>query len=116
MRRPPQDYTPSVKNKVYAQNNKVYAQIKPMLDDDIGIEDHVTFAQVLHKVFQQMSLRAGAKKFGDDAIKGMSKELRQLHLRDSFIPKFKKDLTDKQRKSICEAVNLIKEKKEAQYY
>ena len=111
-RRQPQDYTPSFKNKVYAQNNKIYAQVKPMPDDDVGIEDHVTFAQVLHKVFQQMSLNAGVKKFGDGAIKGMSKELRQMHLRNSFIPKFKKDLTEKQRKNICEAVNLIKQKKD----
>src|SRR5210317_1569613 len=40
----------------------------------------------------------------------MTKELRQLHLRDSFIPKHKKDLTPQQWKNKCEAVNLIKEK------
>ena len=58
-----------------------------------------------------MGLKAGIKRFGDGAIKGMTKELRQLHLRDSFIPKKKSELTRKQWQSRCEAVNLIKEKK-----
>ena len=41
----------------------------------------------------------------------MTKELRKLHLRDSFISKHKKELTLQQWKSHCEAVNLIKQKK-----
>ena len=38
-------------------------------------------------------------------------KLNQLHMRDSFIPKDKKELTLQQWKSPCEAVNLIKQKK-----
>ena len=50
------------------------------------------------------------EKHGSKAIEGMTKELRQLHLRESFIPKYKRDLTPEQWKNKCEAVNLIKEK------
>lgn len=73
--------------------------------------DETTFVQVLAKVFQQMSLNKGIKKHGEKAIKGITKELRQMHLRDSFIPKKRNELTKKQWQSACEAVNLIKEKK-----
>ena len=103
-RREPQEYEPSF-------NNKAYTHIEGVDPDDAPIEDEITFAQVLHKVFQQMSFKAGIKKFGDRAVEGMTKELRQMHLRDSFIPKKKSELTQKQWQSRCEAVNLIKEKK-----
>ena len=102
-RRPPQDYDPSFKNKTYTQIEGV--------KDQEGIVDETVFVQILYKVFQQMSLQAGIKKFGDRAIKGMTKELRQLHLRDSFIPHKKHELTKKQWQNRCESVNLIKEKK-----
>ena len=72
--------------------------------------DEKTHAQVMQKIFTQMSFKKGIDKHGDRAIEGMQKELRQMHLRDSFIPKHKKDLTDQQWKNKCEAVNLIKEK------
>ena len=82
------------------------------MQEDDKVDD-VTFIQVLQKVFmsQQMSFKKGIKMFGDKAIYGMKKELNQLHMRDSFIPKHKKELTSQQWKSHCEAVNLIKQKK-----
>jgi hypothetical protein len=98
------DYEPSF-------NNKSYAQIKGVQEDNKV--DDATFIQILQKVFmsQQMSLKKGLKLFGDKAVEGMKKELSQLHMRDSFIPKHKKDLTTQQWKNRCEAVNLIKQKK-----
>ena len=51
--------------------------------------------------------------FRDWAINGMKDEKKQQYMRDSFIPKKKKDLTQQQWKSRCEAVNLIKEKKDS---
>ena len=58
-----------------------------------------------------MSLNKGIKKHGEKSIEGLTKELRQIHLRNSFIPKKINELTKKQWQSMCEAVNLIKEKK-----
>ena len=80
-------------------------------NNDIEL-DEVTFIQMLEKVFvtQQMSLNKGIKMFGDRAVAGMTKELRQLHMRKSFIPRLKSSLTKKEWANMCEAVNLIKEK------
>ena len=71
------DLTPIKRNR--RQQDKSYAQIKGVQEDE-GIVDEITFAQVLYRVFQQMSLNAGIKKFGDRAVAGMTKDLRQLHL------------------------------------
>ena len=73
-------------------------------------EDKITFAQALEKVFNQMSLKAGIKMFGNKAIKGMTKELQQMHLCDSFIPWKREDITAKQWQNRCKAVNPMKEK------
>ena len=99
-RKAPETYEPSFKNKIYTSIN----------DENIKV-DEVTFTQVLNKVFQQMSLKAGIKKYGERAIDGMTKELRQMHMRDSFISRKKSELTLSEWRSRCEAVNLIKEKK-----
>ena len=92
-RRPPTLYEPSFKNKTY---NTI---------------DEITFVQILSKVFNQMSFKKGIKLFGQKAIDAMDKELQQMHMRNSFIPKKRSQLTQKQWSSRCEAVNLIKEKK-----
>ena len=80
-----------------------------MRDETQIVQDETTFVQVLHKVFNQISLKARIKAFGDQAIEGMTKELCQLHLQESSVPKMKAELTPKQWQSRCEAVNLIKD-------
>ena len=102
-RHAPKNYTPSFKNKTYALIEK--GNIK-----DAIIEDEITLVQVLQKVFQQMSLKEGIKKFGDQATEGLPKELRQMHLHNSFIPCNKNTISQEQWKNQCEAVNLKKEK------
>ena len=42
----------------------------------------------------------------------MKKELGQMHMRDSFVPKLKNKLNQKQSKNMCEAVNSMKQKKD----
>ena len=70
----------------------------------------LTFVQIMHQCHNQMSLKMGMKKHGDRAMKGMTKELRQTHMRDSFIPRHEKSLTREDWKKACEAVNPMKEK------
>ena len=48
--------------------------------------DALAFAQMMMQCHNQMTLKMGIKKFGNHAIEGMKKGLRQLHLRDGFIP------------------------------
>ena len=103
-RKKPEKYEPSFKNRSYTS-------IKGVHDNNSLIDmDEKTHAQVMQKIFTQMSFKKGIEKYGNSAIEGMKKELRQMHLRNSFIPKHKKDLTEQQWKNKCEAVNLIKEK------
>ena len=59
------------------------ASVKEMKNEKV---DALAFAQMMLQCHNQMTLKMGIKKFGDRAIEGMKKELRQLHLRDSFIP------------------------------
>ena len=52
-----------------------------------------------------------AKKFGCHASEAMRKELKQLHMHNSFIPHMKESMTKEDWKKVCKAVNLMKEKK-----
>ena len=103
IRKPVSNYEPSFKNKTYAQISS--NEFKNNIDE-------VTFVQVLYKIFLsiQVNLKKGIKMFGDKAIEEMTKELRQLHMQDSFIPRLRKDISSKLWSNRCEAVNLIKEK------
>ena len=52
----------------------------------------------------------GKKKFGDKAVDATTKELRQIHLRNSFKPKKKKELTNRQKKEALESITNVTEK------
>jgi len=56
-------------------------------------QDEKIFAHVLFHTLSQYTLKAGIKKFGERGVEAVRKELRQMHLCESFVPKFKTDLT-----------------------
>ena len=58
----------------------------------------------------QMSLEAGLRTFGDDGIKAVEKEMRQLHDRDVMKPVYKRSLTPKQRKEALAYLMFLKRK------
>jgi hypothetical protein len=61
----------------------------------------------------QYSMKAGMKQFkqrGEDAV---SKELSQLHFRDTFEPINPKGLTNEERKEVLESHLFLKEKRDA---
>jgi hypothetical protein len=63
----------------------------------------------------QYSMKAGMKQFkqrGEDAV---SKELSQLHFRDTFEPLNPKDLTNEERKEVLESHLFLKEKRDATF-
>ena len=72
--------------------------------------DALAFSQMMMQCHNQMTSKMDIKKCGNHAIEGMKKELWQLHMRDSFIPRHEKSLTAEEQKKTCEAVNLTKEK------
>ena len=56
----------------------------------------------------QMSLKAGLRTFGDDGMKAVEKEMRQLHDRDAMKPVHKKCLTPEQRKEALVYLMFVK--------
>ena len=62
-------------------------------------------------MLQQHHYSKAKKLFGEEAKNATFKELEQMHLRDSFIPKSSKELTQKQRDEALESITMVKEKK-----
>ena len=59
----------------------------------------------------QMSLKAGLRTFGDDGLKAVEKEMRQLHDRDVMKPVHKSDLTAEQRREALAYLMFLKRKR-----
>jgi hypothetical protein len=51
----------------------------------------------------QLSLKAGLKAWSDKASQAVHSEMKQLHFRDTFLPKHWMDLNETQRKTILES-------------
>jgi hypothetical protein len=64
------------------------------------------------KCMLQLSMKAGLKQFGKHGEDGVSKELNQLHLRDTFEPIDPKKLTADERKNVMESHLFLKEKRD----
>jgi hypothetical protein len=69
-------------------------------------------ANIVHYAMTQYSLKMGLHKFKSKAEEAVSKELMQLHLKDTFIPKDEGELTDAQKKGALESLMLLKEKRD----
>ena len=65
---------------------------------------------VVAVIMTQLSLKMGLKKWKDKGGLSEKAEMKQLHMRDTFIPKHYKDLDVVQRKSILESHMFLKEK------
>jgi hypothetical protein len=55
-------------------------------------------ATVMHHAMTQYSLRKGLKKFQKLGEKAVSKELKQLHTRDTFVPQNSEELSDEHKR------------------
>ena len=58
----------------------------------------------------QMSLKAGLQTFGNDGLKAVEKEMRQLHNRDMMMPAHKNCLMPEQRKKALAYLMFLKHK------
>mmetsp|Transcript_26671 Transcript_26671/g.56142 ORF Transcript_26671/g.56142 Transcript_26671/m.56142 type:complete len:625 (+) Transcript_26671:3224-5098(+) len=66
---------------------------------------------VTHKVMLQLSIRQGLKQFGSRGKEAVTKELNQIHLRDTFTPKTLPELTPLQRRRALESLLFLEEKR-----
>jgi hypothetical protein len=103
----PQRLIPSFGGKKYASTAGVTTHL-------IHHEAHIdpNYTLVAHIVMVQYSMKSGMKQFkqrGEDAV---SKELSQLHFRDTFKPINPKDLTNEERKEVLESHLFLKEKRD----
>jgi hypothetical protein len=69
-------------------------------------------ANVVHHAMTQYSLKRALNKFKVKAEEAASKELMQLHMKDTFEPQDVKALTGDQKKSALESLMFLKEKRE----
>ena len=66
---------------------------------------------VVKTIFTQLLLKAAIKTWGKDATNAAKAKMKQLHWRNSFMPKLYNDLSPKQREKILESHIFIKQKK-----
>jgi hypothetical protein len=69
-------------------------------------------AFIVHHTMTQYSLKRVLKKFKDKGEEAASKELEQLHLKQTFTPQDAKDLTTGQKKSALESLTFLKENRD----
>ena len=76
------------------------------------IQYDANHASVLGKIFQQMHINKGLKKFGERATAAGRKEMGQLHERAAIIPVKIEELNDKEREEVIDSILLIEEKRD----
>jgi hypothetical protein len=66
------------------------------------------YANIMHHTMTQYSLKKGFKKFPKKAEAAVTKELLQLHTKDTFAPMNGAALTDEQKKAALESLMFLK--------
>ena len=81
--------------------------------DDFVIDNAAMTTHGMSEVLEtpQMSLKAGLQIFGNDGVRAVEKEMRQLHDRGVMIPVHKKSLTSEQRKEALAYLMFLKRKR-----
>jgi len=63
-------------------------------------------------MLNQVGIKEGLKKFGEEGNNALLKELSQLHQRDALLPKKKEDMTYEERKKALRYLMFLKEKRD----
>ena len=69
-------------------------------------------ADVVGMTMAQLSMKAAIKKWGQEAEHAITKEMKQLHWRDSYKPKHWHELTKKQKEQILESHIFVEQKRD----
>ena len=119
-RKPPSSFIPSMKGNKYG-----YAMTQILEMDGNTVEESVAFMQrelhedgehhrpdVIGRIMVQLSMKAAEKEFGKIRTdKACRLEVKQIHMRNSFVPKHWEELTPKQKNNILESFIFVEEKK-----
>ena len=81
--------------------------------DDLIIDNVAMTTHGMSEVLEtpQMSLKAGLRTFGNDGVRAVEKEMRQLHDRGVMTPVQKESLTSEQRKEALAYLMFLKRKR-----
>jgi hypothetical protein len=67
---------------------------------------------IVHHAMTQYSLKKGRKKIKGKSEDAVSKELLQLHMKDTSAPRVGKELSEEQKKGALESFMFLKEKRD----
>ena len=98
----------SHKGQKYAETSAVNVEdcIPPEFHDDPD------YTLVAHLIMTQLSMKAGLKKWGEQASGGVTEELAQLHYRDTFEPVDAKKMSKQEFKEALESHLFLKQKRD----
>ena len=121
MRKPPEKYVPTLKGNKYAvaltqiikslKKSKHGVAMAQMSVKLMSKGEHRK-ADIVGKVMAQLSMKAAIKKWGEKAQFAISKEMKQLHWRNSYVPKHYHTLTKKQKDQLLESHIFVEEKRD----
>src|SRR5210317_1489638 len=69
-------------------------------------------AQLTAKLMQQVSLREGLRRFGEEGNRAALAEMEQLCMRDTFKPVLLRNLIPEKKKEVLESIMLLKQKRD----
>jgi hypothetical protein len=61
-------------------------------------------------IMTQLSLKAGLKEWGDKAVTADQSEMKQLHFKNTFKPKYLRELSHVQRQTVLDSHIFLKQK------
>ena len=109
------EYTPSMKGSKY-EYAVTQLESQGVLNPDAHMFVQEEFYQhepdVVAAIMTQLSLKAGLKQWGDKAETAVKSEMKQLHMRNTFKPKHRHELTEIQRQMVLESHMFLKEKRD----
>ena len=88
------------------ENNVIYPDAHMFIQKDFYQAD----PDVVASIMTQLSLKAGLKQWGDEALTAVTYETKQLHFWDTFKPMHWKNLSHTHSQIVLESHMLLKEK------
>ena len=104
-------FEPSFAGKKYAETTVTTihkSTIHP--DTHMSLNEGQEWDHVVHHTMTQLSMKAGLKRWGNKGKQAVSKELSQLHMRDTFIPINSKTLLKTEYDKVLESPLFLKQK------
>ena len=78
----------------------------------MSLNEGQAWDHVFHYTMTQLSMKAGLKRWGNKGKQAVSKELLQLHMRDTFRPIDPKTLSKNEYDKVLESHMFLKQKRD----